>query len=114
MRYCSKYRQGNGNGGHRPQFSLEVLVDRVSPRGSTSRIHGEANTLYDITCHQEQENSSYVNTGKTKVLTFDLYTLDDLSVNLSFVTLYISMRFDILLERLLHPSVLQHLLVSLL
>jgi len=59
--------------------------------------------VYVITSRQEQENSPDVVIGMIKVFTFDVYALRDPSTSLSFMTPYITMRFDILPERLFEP-----------
>ncbi|KAG5614600.1 hypothetical protein H5410_014424 [Solanum commersonii] len=66
---------------------LQWLRQTAAPRGATSEIDGGANHLYAIINRQEQENSPDVVT----------------SASLSFMTLYIAMRFDIIPEQLLKP-----------
>ncbi|KAG5585296.1 hypothetical protein H5410_045730 [Solanum commersonii] len=100
MREYLKNMQGNGNGA---KSSSAAPPNRAAPRGSTSGTCGGENHLYAITSCQEQVNSHDVITGIIKVFTFDVYALLDPGVSLSFVTLCVSMSFDILPKQLLDP-----------
>nr|AAT39297.2 Gag-pol protein, putative [Solanum demissum] len=101
MRECPKNRQGNG--GNRAQSSSVVPLDMTAPRGATSSTGGGANRLYAITSRHEPENSPNVVTRMIKVFAFDVYALLDPGVSLSFVTLYVANKFDVLPERLCEP-----------
>ncbi|KAG5609702.1 hypothetical protein H5410_020983 [Solanum commersonii] len=67
--------KGGGNGGNRTQSSSVARSDRVAPRGSTSGRGEGANRVYAITSRQ--------------------------GLSLYFMTTYIAMNFDILLEQFL-------------
>ncbi|KAH0722564.1 hypothetical protein KY290_005215 [Solanum tuberosum] len=97
MKDFPKNCQGNGNQGNRAQSSLVVLP--IS-RGATSGVGGGANRVYAITSRQEQENSPYFVTGMIKVFTLNFYALLNPGASLSFVTLYVAMKFHVLPEKL--------------
>ncbi|KAG5590778.1 hypothetical protein H5410_041292 [Solanum commersonii] len=82
MEECPKNKQGGGNGGNRAQSSSVAPPDRDVPRGVTSGAGIGANRLYARCCNCYDQNPEE---------------------SLSFVTPYISMNFDILLEQLLEP-----------
>ncbi|XP_049378074.1 uncharacterized protein LOC125842814 [Solanum stenotomum] len=103
IRECRKNRQGSGNGRNRAQSSSVAPPDRVAPREATLGTDREANRLYAITSHEEQDNSPDIVIGMIKVFTFDVDALLDPGASLSFVTPYIAMRFDIIPEQLLAP-----------
>ncbi|KAH0689164.1 hypothetical protein KY289_016522 [Solanum tuberosum] len=103
MRECPENMQGNGNRGNRAQFPSVAPPDRAAPRGATSCIGGETNRLYAIISRQNQENSPHVVTGMIQVFTFDVYTLLDPGASLSFVTLYVANKFDVIPEKLCEP-----------
>ncbi|XP_049391574.1 uncharacterized protein LOC125856005 [Solanum stenotomum] len=98
IRECLKNRKPSGNGGNKAQSSSAALTDRAAPRGATSGTCGGENRLYAITSRQQKENSPDVVTCMIKVFTFDVYALLDPGASLSFLTLYIAMRFDTLPE----------------
>lgn len=97
---------------NRAQFSLVDMPDIVSPKIATSGTDEEANLLYGITGRQEQENSLDIVTGMIKVFAYDVYDLLDPCASLSFVTPYVSMRFDIIPEKRFEPFHVSTLFVS--
>ncbi|KAH0679067.1 hypothetical protein KY284_020152 [Solanum tuberosum] len=89
MREFPKNMQGNGNGGNRAHSSSVSPPDRAASRGATSGVGGGGNRLYAITSGQKQEDSPDIVTDPGEIL--------------SFVTPYVAMNFDVLLEKLSDP-----------
>ncbi|XP_015060338.1 uncharacterized protein LOC107006249 [Solanum pennellii] len=95
--------EGDGSGGNIAQSSLVAPPDRAAPRGATSSTGGATNHLYALNNCQEHENSPDVVTGMIQVFDITVYVLLDPGSSLSFVTPYISMNFNIILEQLSKP-----------
>ncbi|KAK4716585.1 hypothetical protein R3W88_014923 [Solanum pinnatisectum] len=87
---CHKNIHGSGNTGNRAQSSSVAPPERAAPREATSGTDGGVKCLYAITSRQKQENSPDVVTR----------------ANLSFLTLYVAMNFDILPKQYLKPFIL--------
>ena len=104
MKECPKNKQGGGNLGNVPQYSSAAPPERDVPIGTTSGIDRGANYLYEIISRQEQENCLDVFTGMIKVFSFDVYDFQDRRASLSFVTSYVAIKFEILLEKLYELS----------
>lgn len=68
--------------------------------GAALGTNGYANCMYAM----DQEKLEDVLTGMLKVFTHYVYALLDLVATLPFVTLYISMRFEISPKSLFEPS----------
>ena len=112
MKKCPKNKQGAGNLGYRAQSSWVARPKRAAPRGSTSDSGGEANRLYAIMSHQEQENSSDVVTSMIKVFAFDVYAFLDPGATLSFVTPILQISLIFSLKNFVNPSMFLDLLGS--
>ena len=59
--------------------------------------------MYSINTCQEQKDSQDVVIGMIRVLNFIIYVWLDLGANLSFVTPYVAINFDIILKKLSEP-----------
>lgn len=103
MRESPKNKQVSDNEGNRAQYFSSAPPDRAAPRGATSGTCIGAIDLYSITNHQKQENSLDVVNGIFKLFTFDIYEFLYLGASLYFVTPYVAMRFNIILEQLIEP-----------
>ncbi|WMV45522.1 hypothetical protein MTR67_038907 [Solanum verrucosum] len=84
-------------------FKCVAPSDRATSRGATSGASRGGNRLYAITICKEQEDSPDVVTGMIQVFNFDVYALLDPGANLSFVTPYVAMNFDVLPKKLIEP-----------
>ena len=103
MTECPKNNQGSGNGVNRAQSSLVASPDREAPRRATSSDGGGVNRFYALNNRHKHENSPYVVTGMIQVFDFTVYALLDLGANLSFVTPYVVMNFEIISLQLNQP-----------
>ncbi|KAK4706720.1 hypothetical protein R3W88_033732 [Solanum pinnatisectum] len=80
--------------------SAPAPKNKAAYRGATLGAGRGGNRLYAITNHQEQEDSPDVVSGMIQVFNYNVYTLLDPGVSLSFVTPYVAMNFDVLPEQL--------------
>uniref|UniRef100_M1DWL7 Gag-pol protein n=1 Tax=Solanum tuberosum TaxID=4113 RepID=M1DWL7_SOLTU len=89
--------------GMSPGSTRVMPTDRVASRRATSGAGGGGNHLYAITNRQEQEDSPDVVTGMIQVFNFNVYALLDPGASLSFVTPYVPVDFNVLLDKLSEP-----------
>ena len=82
------------------QFSSAAPADMAIHKGATSRVGVGENQLYALKSCQEQEDSPDVVTGMIQVFEFIVFALLDPGASLSFVTLYVAMYSDVILEQL--------------
>ncbi|XP_015057517.1 uncharacterized protein LOC107003738 [Solanum pennellii] len=103
MREYQKSKKSGGYEGNRAQSSSAAQPDKAALRGATSSVGGGTNHLYTLNNSQKQENMPDVVTGMIRVFDFTVYPLLDPGASLSFLTLYISMNFEIFPEKLSEP-----------
>lgn len=89
--------------GFKAQLSSLASQGKMIHRGTTLGINGSTNHMYAMASRQDQENPSNVVSNMLKIFNFDIYSLLDPGVTLSFVTPYIVVTFEISPESLLEP-----------
>ena len=88
--------------GYRTQSSSVALPDKVVPRESTFGTCGGTNRLYVLYNGQEHGKLSDVVICMSQVFDFTVYAYLDLRANLSFVTPYNAINFDVILCNLVN------------
>ncbi|KAG5595152.1 hypothetical protein H5410_036384 [Solanum commersonii] len=101
IRECHTNMKGNSNGAIEPNL-LQQLRETKLDLEELLLGWVEEQIVCVLTSRQEQENSPDIVT-MIKFFTFDVYVLLDAGASPYFMTPYIAMRLDILLERLLDP-----------
>ena len=105
MKDCPSRQGQGGNNGRAQSTTSAAPAGRPTQQGNSSSTGGGQcqNRLYVLQTRQDQEDSPDVVTGTLRVFDLDVYALFDPGVTLSFVTPYITVKFDVSPEILSEP-----------
>lgn len=101
LKDCPSAKHENGNSRTHSTASSATISQNFQK--GTIFILMAAKTTYMHFSRQDQENSLDVVASMLKIFSIDVYALLDPDATLSFVTLYVAVKFDFSPEELLEP-----------